>query len=383
MLDAIPEAQRQFGPFRGRVWLNTAHQGPLPQCAADVALEAVANKRDPRRMADEAFTDVPERLRARLAQLVGARPEEVVLGNSTSYGLDLLAHGLALQPGDEVLIADNEFPATVFPWLPLRRRGVQLRSVPAPSGAPTPDDLQSALTARTRVVCVSWVYSLSGASADVRALVEVCRQHGDIVFVLNGSQAVGARPTDVAALGVDALTSCGFKWQCGPYATGFAWLRPELCNRLDYEQGYWLAHVDGIDRPPDRYQLREDLQAAAFDVFCTANLSTFPAWEQAVALLLEVGLDRIELHDQTLVQRLIDGLPGGWRLRSPADRDTRSSLVMLQAATPELTAHAARALDSDGIDVAQRVRALRLSPHLHNTTQDIDRALDALARSTT
>ena len=372
-------AQRLFGPFGDRAWMNTAHQGPLPRPAAEAARGAIEDKQDPRRIADEAFLEVPRRLRALLARLIGARPADVVLANSTSYGLDLLAHGLALRPGDEVLIADNEFPATVFPWLPLRRRGVELRTLPAAGGAPTPDELAGALTERTRVVCSSWVFSFSGATAEVPALVEVCRDRGDAVFVLNGSQTVGARPTDVAALGVDALVCCGFKWLCGPYATGFAWLRPQLQDALDYEQGYWLAQVDDIDRPPERYELRDDLAAAAFDVFCTANLATYPAWEQAVALLLDVGLERVEAHDQALVQRLVDGLPAGWRLQSPSNRELRSTLVFLEGRDPHLTESGARELEAAGVDVAQRVGALRLSPHLHNTDHHVDRALEALA----
>jgi cysteine desulfurase / selenocysteine lyase len=266
----------------------------------------------------------------------------------------------------------------VFPWLPLRRRGVQLRTLPAPDGAPGPDDLAGAMSDRTRVVCMSWVFSFSGATADVPALVEVCRNRGNAVFVLNGSQAVGARPTDVRALGVDALVGCGFKWLCGPYATGFTWLRPELRDALDYEQGYWLAQVDDIDRPPEHYALRDDLGAAAFDVFCTANLSVYPAWEQAIRLLLDVGLDHVEAHDQALVQRLIDGLPRGWRLRSPTGRRTRSTLVFLEGQDPEATRRGAQHLRAAGVDVAERVGALRLSPHLHNTITDVDRALEAL-----
>ena len=125
----------------------------------------------------------------------------------------------------------------MFPWLPLRRRGIRLRTLPAAGGAPSPDNLAGALTDRIRVVCMSLVFSFSGATADVSALVEVCRDRSNAMFVLNGSQAVGARPTDVRALGVDALVACGFKWLCGPYATGLAWLRPEHSDTLDYEQG--------------------------------------------------------------------------------------------------------------------------------------------------
>jgi selenocysteine lyase/cysteine desulfurase len=213
----------------------------------------------------------------------------------------------------------------------------------------------------------------------VPALAEVCREHGDIVFVLNGSQAVGARPTDVGALGIDALVSCGFKWLCGPYATGFAWLSSALLASLNHQQGYWLGQVDDISRPPDDYRLRDDLGAAAHDVFCTANLSTYPAWERSVAMLLDAGLADVHRRDQALVQRLIDGLPSGWRLRSPADRDSRSTLVFLEPAAGGPIDDAVRALDAAGVDVGERAGMIRVSPHVHNTARDIDRVLDTLA----
>lgn len=368
----------QFAPL-DRAWLNTAHQGPMPLVAAAAAREAIEAKLDPRRMSDEAFFQVPAALRSSLGELVGAGGDEIVLGNSTTHGLNLLAHGLPLRNGDEVLLVEGDFPATIYPWLPLRRRGVRLRTVPAPSGALEPEDLDAALTDRTRVVCTSWVFSFSGHAADVSALVDVCRQREDVAFVLNGSQAVGARPADVYDLGVDALVSCGYKWLCGPYATGFAWLHPALVRRLEYEQGYWLAQVDEIANPPGRYALRQDLGAAAYDVFCTANLSIFPSWHQAVSLLLERGIDEIERHDQALIDQLIAGLPGGWSLRSPETGSRRSTLVLLEPEPPDTVARALHRLDVAGVDAAERAGGLRLSPHVHNTPADIERALEALA----
>ncbi|HLH67107.1 MAG TPA: aminotransferase class V-fold PLP-dependent enzyme [Solirubrobacteraceae bacterium] len=368
----------KFG-LSDRAWLNTAHQGPLPLEAAAVARAAIEHKLDPRLIDEEAFFEVPERLRATLGRLINAERSEVVLANSTSYGLDLLARGLPLRAGDEVLVVQGDFPASIYPWLPLQRRGVKVRTVAAPSGVLEPDDLRAALTDRTRVLCSSWVFSFTGAAVDVPALVEVCRAHGEVTFVLNGSQAVGARPADVRSLGVDALVSCGFKWLCGPYATGLAWLSGDLLARLECEQGYWLAHVEEISRPPDRYELRGDLGAAAHDVFCTANLTTFPAWERAVRLLLDEGIEQIERHDQALVQRLIDGLPPGWRLTSPSARGQRSTLVFLEPEPPATIERALARLDAAGVDVGVRAGRIRVSPHVHNTPEDVDRFLTALA----
>jgi selenocysteine lyase/cysteine desulfurase len=131
MADSVPlppssvrAAASQFGSFDGRIWLNTAHQGPLPRPAVAAAAHAAALKVAPHRIADGAFDRVPERLRALLAGLVGSPPDQIVLGNSTSYGLHLVANGLPWRAGDEVLVLAGDYPATVLPWQRLSDRGV-------------------------------------------------------------------------------------------------------------------------------------------------------------------------------------------------------------------------------------------------------------------
>jgi selenocysteine lyase/cysteine desulfurase len=231
-----------FGPFDGRVWLNCAHQGPLPRVAAAAAEEALAQKRAPHRMTERVFEETPRRLRAALGELLGVPASEVVLGNATSYGLNLLVQGVPWRRGDEVLLVDGDFPATVITWLPLERRGVRVRRVRPAGGALTAAELEAAITPATRLFCTSWVFSFFGDAVDLEALGSVCREHG-VAFVVNGSQAVGARPLDLGRVPVDALVGCGFKWLCGPYGTGYCWLRPELADSLVYRQAYWLAQT--------------------------------------------------------------------------------------------------------------------------------------------
>jgi cysteine desulfurase / selenocysteine lyase len=82
-LSTVLKAAAEFGPFGGRVWFNTAHQGPLPRAAVAATGHAAQLKAAPHLLRDEDFRDVPERLRSLLAGLVGGAPEQIVLGNST------------------------------------------------------------------------------------------------------------------------------------------------------------------------------------------------------------------------------------------------------------------------------------------------------------
>jgi len=374
-----------FGPFDGRAWLDTAALGPLPRTAAAAAEAALAERRAPQRLDHDAFAEVPRRLRETLGELVGAPPGEVILGNSTTYGLNLLVQGIPWRDGDEVLVVEGDFPTSVVTWLPLEGRGVRVRRLVPPGGAASgfgAAELAAALRPETRVFCTSWVFSFAGHALDLEPLGRLCRERG-VTFVVNGSQAVGARPIDLARVPADALVSCGFKWLCGPYATGFCWLAPELAASLVYRQAYWFSDPEllaDLDRGWS-YELPDPdkLGAARFDVFCTANFLNFAPWTAAVRYLLDLGIERVAAHDQALVERLLAGLDlDRYQLRSPRQGPERSTLVLLSHRDPDRNAGIQAALEAAGVDISLRAGALRLSPHVHNTAADIDRALDVL-----
>ncbi len=373
------DAAGDFGEFDGRAWLNCAHQGPLPLVAVAVAERALADKAAPHRMGDEAFAEVPRRLKDALGRLVGVPAEEVILGNSTTYGLQLLVQGVDWRDGDEVLLVDGDFPATIVPWLPLADHGVRVRLLRPEGGVLDAGQLEAELTPATRLFCTSWVFSFTGHAVDLAALGGVCRRAG-VTFVVNGSQAVGARPLDLAGLPVDALVSCGFKWLCGPYGTGFCWLAPDLLASLTYRPAYWLGHLGQDDLGQEAaYRLRDDVGAATYDVFGTANFLTFRPWTASVEYLLGLGIDRVAARDQALVERFLRGLdPDRYRLASPSQGPRRSTLVVFGHHRPERTPELYRRLEAAGVDVAFRRGRLRVSPHLYNTEADLDRALEVL-----
>jgi cysteine desulfurase / selenocysteine lyase len=372
-----------FGGFDGRAWLNCAHQGPLPLVAVAAAERALADKAAPHRIGDEDFTEVPRRLKAALGRLVEVPADQVILGNSTTYGLHLLVQGIDWRRGDEVLLVAGDFPATIVPWLPLAERGVRVRLLEPDGGALDAGRLAAELTPATRLLCTSWVFSFTGQAVDLAALGRECRRAG-VTFVVNGSQGVGAAPLDLSALPVDALVSCGFKWLCGPYGTGFCWVRPDLLASLGHRPAYWLAHLaqDDLGRET-KLRLRDDLGAAAWDVFGTANFLTFQPWTAAVEYLLGIGVDRVAARDQALVERFLQGIdPDRYRLASPRRGPGRSTLVVLGHRQPGRTERLHEELAAAGVDVALRRGRLRVSPHLYNTEADVDRALEVLDRRT-
>jgi cysteine desulfurase/selenocysteine lyase len=369
----------RFGPFNGDVWLNCAHQGPLPLPARDAALDAVAAKVTPAAIADEVFAEVPDRLRDALARLIGAEVDDVLLTNSTSYTLNVVAQGLSWRDGDEVVCVAGDFPATVVPWRALERKGVRVKLIGDGDGRVDAEAVGAAIGPRTRVVCLSWVFSFFGHAVDIASISRVCRERG-VWCVVNASQAVGARPLNVESLEIDALACCGFKWLCGPYATGFGWLRPDLRAQLDYPQPHWLRAQTsrGLHRALD-YAMPDERTASAFDVFCNANFFNFAPLTAAVEMLDDIGIERIAAHDQQLIDELIASLDGSkYELLSPSSGEERSTLVYLSHQDPHANERVAQGLRQRRISIAEREGRLRVAPHLYNSSDDIARLLEAL-----
>lgn len=371
-----------FSDFAGRVWLNTAHQGALPLKAAAEANEAVAWKTMPFELTQERFNAVPQRLRNALGRLVNVPADDIVLANSASYGLHLIAQAFPWREGDELLVMAGDFPSDILPWLLLEQRhGVKVVRIRPRGRVVEEDELRRAITSRTRLFCTTWVHSFSGFAIDLEGLGTACRERG-IAFVVNISQALGARPLDLARAPVDAVSCVGFKWLCGPYGTGFCWIKPELRDKLNPTKAYWLSMqtAEDLGNEVAEAALRTGLGARAFDIFGTANFFNAKPFAAAVEHLLDLGLERVRDHDQQLVSAFLAMVDRThFQITSPTDAgDRRSTLVFFSHRDRNRNRSIHAALARAGIHVAYRGGSMRLAPHLYNGTQDIQRAVTAL-----
>lgn len=374
----------EFGPFNNRIWLNTAHQGPLPRNAVEAIQKAVKYRITPHLITDDLFEKVPLLLKEQLGKLIGVSWKEIILGNSTTFGLHILANGIPLKEGDEILLVKGDFPASIVSWLYLKQKGITIRFIQPAGNIIQPDELRKEISPNTKVFCTSWVNSFNGYAIDLYSLGEICRSNNSY-FIVNGSQAIGAKTIDISNLPVDALTSCGFKWLCGPYGTGFCWINPKLLEILNYNQEYWLTQQAGHSLNNMKEQdfiLRDDLGAAKYDVFCTANFFNFMPWIESIRLLLTMGIDKVETYDIYLVSYIINNLDyNNYTLISSKDNKTLSSLVVITHKNQDINYRLYESLKKEGIDIALREGNLRISPHIFNTIDELEKLLSILKRT--
>lgn len=369
--DSILQKIRSLFPHtaKGVVYFNHAATSPLSTRVVD-AMTRHLEERSYGKI--ETYTDDIQQVaetRNALHQLIHAEsPERIAFTGNTSDALNIVAAGIAWEQGDKVLLNDLEFPANVYPYLHLRRLGVEIETIKCPTGAITSEMIYETIKPQTRLVALSAVQFLTGYRADLATIGEICRHRG-IIFTVDGIQAVGAIDIDVQKMKIDALSAGSQKWQMGPHGTGFLYLTEELQARVHQKYLGWL----GVYNPWNFFDYNQPLASSARRYESgTLNISGIWGLHTAISTLLEFGIPQIQSHVLALTQLLTDELQkiDGVHLVSPTHASERAGIVTLQL-PPDVSPNAVfEALQQRSILIALREGKLRYSPHFYNTREE-------------
>ena len=391
----IEGIRRDFPLLREVAWLASAGTGPMPRRALDALAatqRALYGGFDPG--AWKRAGEIPERVRALVASLLGVDREEVALVRSTTEGLNAVAASIPWERGDNVVITDQEYPANAIPWYhQARLHGVEVRVVRSRDGRLPLDAFAGAVDRRTRVVATSHVQFASGYRVDLAGLAELAHAHGALL-VVDAIQSVGAIRVRPRELGVDALACGGYKWLCGPEGTGTLYVPGDLAEGLcpaavgfpnvaaADRDDLWDALCGG--RPWVRGFSGYARGARRFDGV-GLNPALLSAFAAALEYQLELGAEWIEERVLALSGRLIGELARrGYRAVTPADPRERAGIVLLRGpwalSAPGARARAERHFLERGLKVHVRAGGIRISTHFFNTEGELERLLVALAQ---
>jgi len=369
------EAFRElFGHTDGKVYLNHAAVSPLP-LPTKLSMVRYLEERSSGKIDDfHGNMRIMDETRVLLARLVGADPEEIALTGNTSEGLNILANGMDWKEGDRILLNDMEFPSNVYPFMNLERKGVVVDFARTDSVRIDPTDLEGAITERTRLLSISHVSFLSGFRADVAAIAEMCRRRG-VALSVDAIQSVGVVPVDVSTWGIDALACGGHKWLMSPQGTGFLFLGKDFRENVRPAYVSWLSVKEPFRFLEYGLELRDD--AGVFEM-ATPNVVGIAGMRSSVSLLLEIGIERIERHVLSLLSFLSERL-GEMGIDVVGDfrEEERSGILLFRM---ENAGALVESLREEGIVVAEREGAVRVSPHFYNSPDDIERLVSSIAR---
>jgi len=371
----IAQARSLFPVSQRYAYLNHASVAALPTpvvAATEQYLKEQSLK------GGEALQDWDERLegiRQNAARLIGAHRDEIAFTNSVSHGLNLVAAGLDWRAGDNLICAETEFPANVYPWMNLQRQGVDVRFAPARANRILVEDVVGLMDSRTRLVAISFVEFGTGYRNDLAAIAEACHERG-IYLCVDGIQGLGALQFDVRHIPVDFLATHAAKWMLGPIGAAFCFVHRQHLARLDPVMAGWRSVVDR-----DNYYRYDSPLRPTGERFEPGSLNAvgLVGMAAAIDLILSVGLATIEDRIVDLTDYLIDGLQAhGCTITSPiAHRQERSGIVCFQHPALPASEVGERLCAADVI-VSVRGDIVRVSPHFYNSEGDIERLLAVL-----
>ena len=373
--DALRAAE--FPVTREYTYLNAAAAGPMPERTRRAVTEAAVAGQFPNTARVRTIPAPWDEARPRLAALIGADETNLAPTSNTTHGMNIVAHGIGWRPGDNAVVPEREYPSLSYAWHHLReQRGVEVRFVPFAGVGPTTDEIMAAVDGRTRVVALSAIRWDTGWQINLEELGERCAAAGCLLAV-DGVQLVGARPVDVRACRVSALTTHAYKWLMAGFGAGALYVAPEVVEQITPT----FAGNSSFAGYPQGYAGDTPLQPGAAR-YVAGGLTRLPwaAVAASLTLLDELGMEAVAAHGAELAARLRAGLArkSGVRVVSSDDPAHMSAITVFTtgstAGDEALVAH----LDVAGIIVALRPLGLRVSPHIYNSPEEIDYLLAAL-----
>lgn len=359
--------RQDFPVTSNRIYLNSAFIAPVHKAVVE-ASRAHTEAKAAGTLNLGAMMDSLDVVRGQFARMVNGTSDEVGLLFSTGDGENVIANGMDLRPGDNVVVDDLHYTSEFVIYRALEAsRGIELRIAKHRSGTVTAADFAPLIDKRTRIVSVAWVSNQNGFRHDMRPLADLAHAHGALVYA-DAVQAAGMIELDVKASGVDALCSGSYKWLMSEFGVAPFYISREAMERVrtDRTGEFSIVRTD----PDFHYQT---LKTAKKYEGTSRSFGAVAQLRASLAFLEKVGVARIEAHTVGLAKQLYEGLVRqGYRMFTPAGN--RSSIVTMYCGKRPMEDFRA-AFRAANIDLTVRNGQVRISPALFNNPEEIESCL--------
>ena len=351
------------------LYFNTAYFGPSPLRAKEEVQKALKRELDPSFYGYEEWKGIADFVREQFARILSCSPDCIAHGTSVSDFNNTIALGYHFREGDVICVPQREYPSNVLPWMLAEKRGkVKLHFW----------DLNEELPRGCRILNMSQVSFETGKRVDIKKIGTLARKKG-ILFILDVTQGLGGLSLSKEEFSfVDILTCSSYKWILGPYGHAFAYFSPKAQELIDYTHATWT-------KSPNSQQAENLLNytidplpgARKYDRGQPSNMLTLACLKGSLALLDELGLETIEEHNQKLCTHLLDNLSCD-KLKPLADRELMANILSFDVRGIDPFTLMEQ-LKKKNVDLSVREGRLRLSIHLFNTKEQVDKLLHILS----
>lgn len=377
-LNNFNEARKLFPMADSCVYLDSAHYSPFSTETRDRLINFINRFTESNYNLSKFNDEIPAKLKEKIAKLINCDSKEVIIVSSTTHGLNIFTNGISEKICRSVAYADSEFPSVVYSWMNQEKlRGIKNFIIPSENGKIKTEDVEKVIRENNiDVLTVSSVEFL-GFKNDLHKLREITNKY-NAMLVVDAIQSIGAVPMDVKKYNLDFLSAGSQKWMMSPAGIGFAYMPDRMREKIspsyvstknvNYNFTNFLNY---------KLELKED--GSAYEN-STPNTLGMIGLESSVDLFLLLGVDNIYKHILSLLDLFIEGLSntGKYYIESDLSEDHRSNILIFSSNDKSRNAHIQSELEKQKIFIAIREGFLRISPHLFNNEEDINKLIQAL-----
>jgi selenocysteine lyase/cysteine desulfurase len=368
--------KRQFPLDENLIYLNAANVCPASRPVLDRYAEFLRDfQSNPSFQNRAKYDGLRERLRAKIGALLRVSADEIAITRNTSESNSIIVQGLDLKPGDEVLSNDQNHASNDDSWkVRAKREGFVVKTlpvrVPVASREELISQLEKAITPRTKVIAITHVSSFAGMMYPAREISEIAQRRG-IWLHLDGAQSFAGIDVNLKEIGCDSYSASTHKWLMGPLEAGILYVRAERIPQVwpSVVTVGWSDHIKGA-RKLEVYGQRDDPRIVAV--------------ESAVDFLTLIGVDKVEARIRMLTGYMKDRLAQipSVRMKTNREQELSAGVIKFEIAGVPIQQAYDTLWERNRIAIAMTnagdSKGLRFSPHIYNSRQEIDRALDAV-----
>ena len=373
----IPCQRERFDIPANITYFNCAYMSPLMKKVVEAGTAAFARKTHPWEITVDDFFDHSERLRGLAASLFGASADDVAIVPSASYGISTAALNLPVKRGQKILILDEQFPSNSYPWWRVAEEtGAEIVTVPWPENGDWTSGVLAALRDEIAIAALPHVQWTSGGLLDLVKIGEACRKCG-AALVLDLTQSLGAHPFDAKQVQPDFAVAAAYKWLLGPYSLGVMYVAPKRQQGRPLEENWiqrenarrfsdLIAHTDAYMPGARRFDMGEH-----------ANFALVPAAIAAIEQILEWGVEEISATSGALTKKIAAAAAEFGLTPWPEAHRAPHYLCLRGSVSRDLPEKLAAAK----VFISLRGTSVRITPHVYNSVEDVERFLSVLRKA--
>ncbi len=375
-MPVLPGQRQLFDLPEDVAYINCAYMSPLMKAVVDAGRRAIEAKTRPWELVPEDFFTTTGKVRRFAGEVIGAPEENMAIVPAASYAAATASRNLSVRKGQNIIALQDQFPSNIYAWKELAKdREAEFRLVAWPQDFDWTRAILEEIDDNTALVATPHCHWTNGALINLEEVSQACKSKGAALF-LDLTQSAGAWPVSMETIQPDFAVFAGYKWAMGPYSLGYMYVAPKWLEGNPLEHN-WIARKgsDNFVRLVD-YQDEFAAGAQRFDMGERSNFQLMPMAEAALSQILDWGVENIA---ETLSGKNREIVVRGEKLGlRAAPEDLRAGHYLGLVFPDEPPNGILETLAKEKVFVSIRGNSLRITPHLYNTDEDIDRLFGVL-----